>query len=246
MALQYNPPPGWAVPGEGWRPPLDWYPDPSWPAAPDGWVFWRESEPTLEDGRRRWVGARYVGAAAVVALIGFGAVSSIHDSSAPAEHRPVAYAAASSAPVVAVTTVPAPATSRASPSPTAKPAKRAKADRAASTVRRVRPRTGTSVPPVPKRSAPATPTPSAFPGFPGFPPGGGPQPSTSTRCTRRRGWSPTAVIPDGTDHRRRHGPSRTALIRVAQLPRVIRRISFRVNISAAISRTDLPVRWSNQ
>lgn len=40
MNIRYNPPPGWHVTLEDGRPPAGFTPDPSWPAAPDGWEFW--------------------------------------------------------------------------------------------------------------------------------------------------------------------------------------------------------------
>ena len=39
MSYRFNPPPGWDV-AEGFNPEPGWAPDPSWPAAPDGWEFW--------------------------------------------------------------------------------------------------------------------------------------------------------------------------------------------------------------
>ena len=45
MAVHFNPPPGWLVP-PGFSPSSDWHPDPAWPAAPAGWVFWVEAAPT--------------------------------------------------------------------------------------------------------------------------------------------------------------------------------------------------------
>jgi Short C-terminal domain len=39
MAYRFNPPPGWQV-ADGFTPGNDWRPDPSWPAAPEGWEFW--------------------------------------------------------------------------------------------------------------------------------------------------------------------------------------------------------------
>jgi hypothetical protein len=39
MAYRFNPPPGWQV-ADGFTPGNGWLPDPSWPAAPDGWEFW--------------------------------------------------------------------------------------------------------------------------------------------------------------------------------------------------------------
>jgi hypothetical protein len=45
MAVHFNPPPGWLVP-PGFSPSSDWHPDPAWPAAPVGWVFWVEAAPT--------------------------------------------------------------------------------------------------------------------------------------------------------------------------------------------------------
>ncbi|MBD7981294.1 excalibur calcium-binding domain-containing protein [Oerskovia merdavium] len=42
MAVHFNPPPGWLVP-PGFAPSSDWHPDPAWPAAPQGWVFWVEA-----------------------------------------------------------------------------------------------------------------------------------------------------------------------------------------------------------
>ncbi len=40
---EFNVPPGWAVPANGWRPPSGWSPDPAWPAAPSDWVFWTKA-----------------------------------------------------------------------------------------------------------------------------------------------------------------------------------------------------------
>ncbi len=37
---RFNPPPGWPVPPDGWRPPAGWQPDPGWPRPPDGWQWW--------------------------------------------------------------------------------------------------------------------------------------------------------------------------------------------------------------
>lgn len=42
MAAQFNSPPGWPKPPEGWTPPPGWAPDPSWPPAPQGWQFWTD------------------------------------------------------------------------------------------------------------------------------------------------------------------------------------------------------------
>ncbi|HEX6887167.1 MAG TPA: SHOCT domain-containing protein [Candidatus Nanopelagicales bacterium] len=39
MAYRFNPPPGWDVPS-GFSPGEGWAPDPTWPAAPEGWEFW--------------------------------------------------------------------------------------------------------------------------------------------------------------------------------------------------------------
>lgn len=44
MAVHFNPPPGWLVP-PGFSPSSEWHPDPAWPAAPTGWVFWVEAAP---------------------------------------------------------------------------------------------------------------------------------------------------------------------------------------------------------
>jgi hypothetical protein len=37
---RFNPPPGWPVPPDGWRPPAGWQPDPTWPRPPDSWQWW--------------------------------------------------------------------------------------------------------------------------------------------------------------------------------------------------------------
>jgi hypothetical protein len=66
MARDFNPPPGWPIPPEGWRPPPDWYADPDWPPAPEGWIFWVEREPEKKKLR---FGRAYLAAAALVALI---------------------------------------------------------------------------------------------------------------------------------------------------------------------------------
>jgi hypothetical protein len=51
--MQFNPPPGWPTPPEGWTPPPGWNPDPSWPDPPPGWQLWlpAESEPAMRDPR---------------------------------------------------------------------------------------------------------------------------------------------------------------------------------------------------
>ncbi|MCW2746023.1 MAG: hypothetical protein JWM48_2573 [Mycobacterium sp.] len=36
-------PPDWPRPAEGWTPPPGWQPDPSWPPAPEGWEFWADT-----------------------------------------------------------------------------------------------------------------------------------------------------------------------------------------------------------
>lgn len=52
MAFQFNPPPGWPKPPEGWQPPPGWQPDPSWPPAPPGWQFWiDDNAPTPPPGQ---------------------------------------------------------------------------------------------------------------------------------------------------------------------------------------------------
>lgn len=51
MTQRFNPPPGWNVPPE-FVPSADWQPDPSWPAAPDGWNYWVEvdaAQPTAAE-----------------------------------------------------------------------------------------------------------------------------------------------------------------------------------------------------
>lgn len=42
MAYQFNPPPGWPTPPQGWSPPEGWEPDASWPTPPQDWQFWVE------------------------------------------------------------------------------------------------------------------------------------------------------------------------------------------------------------
>lgn len=37
---RFNAPQGWPPPTAGIRPPADWKPDPSWPAAPPEWQWW--------------------------------------------------------------------------------------------------------------------------------------------------------------------------------------------------------------
>jgi len=37
---EFNPPPGWPRPPQGWEPPPGWEPSPTWPPAPAGWQFW--------------------------------------------------------------------------------------------------------------------------------------------------------------------------------------------------------------
>jgi hypothetical protein len=43
----FNAPPGWPPPPVGWAPTPGWEPDSSWPAAPDGWVFWTPVAPAI-------------------------------------------------------------------------------------------------------------------------------------------------------------------------------------------------------
>jgi hypothetical protein len=78
LAQRYNPPPGWEVPaGEDWTPPLDWQPDPSWPSAPDGWIFWLELEQKAK--HRLKPKPRFsrtpVAVIVIIALFGVGAVT---------------------------------------------------------------------------------------------------------------------------------------------------------------------------
>lgn len=42
--LRWHNPPGWPERHPKWTPPVGWQPDPSWPPAPDGWVFWPPTE----------------------------------------------------------------------------------------------------------------------------------------------------------------------------------------------------------
>jgi hypothetical protein len=130
MAREFNPPPGWPVPPEGWRPPPDWHPDPAWPAAPDGWVFWAEQEP--EEKKPRFSRA-YLAGAIVVALIVIGTLGNALGSSKPdgavtlstspsstSEATLVgALPEATASPVAAATTARSPATT----APTSRPAK---------------------------------------------------------------------------------------------------------------------------
>lgn len=45
-ALRFNPPPGWDVPSDpAWVPPAGWRPEPWWPPAPAGWVYWVPVDP---------------------------------------------------------------------------------------------------------------------------------------------------------------------------------------------------------
>lgn len=50
MAVRFAPPPAWPVP-PGFTPTTDWHPDPSWPPAPPGWVFWVDdaAAPAVDD-----------------------------------------------------------------------------------------------------------------------------------------------------------------------------------------------------
>jgi hypothetical protein len=38
--LDFNPPPGWPRPPDGWVPPKGWTPDPAWPDPPGDWQLW--------------------------------------------------------------------------------------------------------------------------------------------------------------------------------------------------------------
>lgn len=49
VATRFSPPPTWAVP-TGFDPRRGHLPDPTWPAAPEGWTFW---VPDAEAGRER-------------------------------------------------------------------------------------------------------------------------------------------------------------------------------------------------
>lgn len=44
MTMQFNAPPGWPTPPDGWYPDANWRPDPSWPPAPEGWRFWTQTQ----------------------------------------------------------------------------------------------------------------------------------------------------------------------------------------------------------
>lgn len=52
VATRFSPPPTWTVP-RGFDPQRGHLPDPAWPPAPDGWVFW---VPDPEAGRERAAG----------------------------------------------------------------------------------------------------------------------------------------------------------------------------------------------
>ena len=101
MVKRYNPPPGWLVPGEGWRPSFDWRPDPAWPPAPVDWDFWVDHEqgpaPAVaiaSHGRRFRRG--YLGVAVLVGVIGVGVLTGVFGSSA-GQRGSVSFVAASAA-----------------------------------------------------------------------------------------------------------------------------------------------------
>lgn len=101
MVKRYNPPPGWLVPGEGWRPSFDWRPDPAWPPAPVDWDFWVDHEqgpaPAVAASPRGWRFRRgYLGVAVVLGLIGVGVLTGVLGSSA-GQHGSVTFVAASAA-----------------------------------------------------------------------------------------------------------------------------------------------------
>jgi hypothetical protein len=41
LRRRWTPPPGWPRQRRGFIPPAGWQPDPTWPAAPEDWQFWR-------------------------------------------------------------------------------------------------------------------------------------------------------------------------------------------------------------
>ncbi|GLY27044.1 hypothetical protein [Kineosporia sp. NBRC 101731] len=47
MGRQFNSPPGWPTPPDGWVPPRRWQPDPQWPTPPFGWQYFVEDQ--MED-----------------------------------------------------------------------------------------------------------------------------------------------------------------------------------------------------
>lgn len=116
MANRYNPPPGWLVPGAGWRPPWDWVPDAAWPPAPIGWQFWIEDDAEAASDQasvpttvlhllpepirrvRRWYGGLVV----VAGLIGIVAITAVLSSQA--NHRRTAVLVTSVPPVVVIAT----------------------------------------------------------------------------------------------------------------------------------------------
>jgi hypothetical protein len=49
VAYQFNPPPGWPTPPQGWSPPEGWEPDASWPTPPQDWQFWVEESAAGSD-----------------------------------------------------------------------------------------------------------------------------------------------------------------------------------------------------
>jgi hypothetical protein len=75
MALRYNPPPGWTVPQDDWRPPLDWMPDPSWPPAPELWEFWLDVEQKAKHRPRQRSRRRFFAVVAIVTLLAFGVMA---------------------------------------------------------------------------------------------------------------------------------------------------------------------------
>lgn len=48
--MQFNPPPNWPVPRDGWTPPSGWEPDPQWGPAPIGWPLWVPDARSQEPG----------------------------------------------------------------------------------------------------------------------------------------------------------------------------------------------------
>jgi hypothetical protein len=70
--LQFNPPPGWPRPPEGWVPPPDWQPDPAWPPAPAGWPFYTDPTtppPAAPVPRRQQLSTRSLGMVACALIV---------------------------------------------------------------------------------------------------------------------------------------------------------------------------------
>lgn len=95
MAKQYNSPPNWPKPPEGWTPPSeDWQADPSWGPPPPGWKLWADEKPKDNKAAGGCLGIIVL----LLLIAGYNALFNSDDST-----KDIATAVATSAPTPTVT-----------------------------------------------------------------------------------------------------------------------------------------------